>query len=238
MTLRVFVDTTLSGASVAFVFNEKPSQIAWSGFHPQRSDSDSALSKMLEEGLAHLGKKTEDIECIVVSHGPGSFTGIKVGLAWAYGFQAARKENLLYGVSALAEGNAELQKRESNPQIALLLPISRREAFLSLQMESKESVFSSIVLFSEQAASELKTLADRNFVCFVISEKGEADLKVKSWLQTLGVPCRDIEILEFMKLALAGMVHKAAVQNLSKQRTIAPQYLKKTTVEEKLGLGN
>jgi len=229
MTLKLFIDTTLSGASLALVSDK-----TWFGFHEQRGDADSAICRMLDEGLQKLAKKTEDIDTIVVSHGPGSFTGIKVGLAWAYGFQASKKQNLLVGMSSLAEGNAEIQVHYKQSKVALLLPISRREAFLCWQDKEKEFHFSSIVLFSAQAELQLKTLASEAFHFYLIA----AEEQTKQWMQTISETSA-ITMLDFMKFAMQGMIRKAGTLDLQtlKQRMVLPQYLKRTTVEEKF-LGN
>jgi tRNA A37 threonylcarbamoyladenosine modification protein TsaB len=227
----------MSGASLAFVSNKKPDQMLWSGFHTQRGDADSAICKMIEEGLTHSGKSVEDIDTIVVSHGPGSFTGIKVGLAWSYGFQAARKENLLYGLSSLAEGNKELKRRNSELHYVLVFPISRREAFLCWQnRQDHQDVFKPIVLHSLLVEEELRSLLLQGYTPLVI---GSED-KIVKWFEQLGMRPHEMTMLEFMQVALQGMVKKAASLDLTtlKERIVFPQYLKKTTIEEKLSLGN
>lgn len=231
MTLQLIIDTTLSGASLALISGTE----TWTGFHSERGDADSAICRMLEEGLAHFARKSCDIDTVLVSHGPGSFTGIKVGLAWAYGFQAARKENLLFGLSSLVEGKRELESRSSE-KIVLLLPISRREAFLCWQLEDQNPTFSSIVLFSDSAENELRKLESQSYVFYLIS----AETKTTEWVKTLCSKTQEISVLDFMKIAQQGMIRKLKQMDLRnlKQRIIVPQYLKKTTVEEKLEMGN
>lgn len=49
------------------------------------------LMAVVEEALAKAGRQLADIERIVVSTGPGSFTGIRVGVSAARGFALALK---------------------------------------------------------------------------------------------------------------------------------------------------
>jgi tRNA A37 threonylcarbamoyladenosine modification protein TsaB len=228
MTLRLIIDTTLCGASVALVSGEGQDEKIWTGFQTERGDSDSAICRFIDEGLEQLGKKSSEIDSIIVSHGPGSFTGIKVGLAWAYGFQAARKESLLVGLSSLAEGLFALQRKASK-KLVVLVPISRREAFLCWEGKNKEVVFSSITLHSDE---DLKQIGKASF--YLIS----VDSKTKQWVETFSSEVHEMEMSEFTKLAMTAMVEKVRTLDFTKLRSrmVSPQYLKKTTVEEKLAL--
>lgn len=58
------------------------------------------LMPMAETLLAHCGYSPNDIEAVAVAAGPGSFTGIRIGVAAAKGF-AWGKELPCYGVSTL-----------------------------------------------------------------------------------------------------------------------------------------
>ena len=58
------------------------------------------LLSMAEAMLAHSGKTPQDVEAVAVAAGPGSFTGVRIGVAAAKGF-AWGKEVPCYGVSTL-----------------------------------------------------------------------------------------------------------------------------------------
>ena len=64
------------------------------------------LMVMAENLLAQCGKTVEDVSAVAVAAGPGSFTGVRIGVAAAKGFAWGR-EIPCYGVStleAMAEG--------------------------------------------------------------------------------------------------------------------------------------
>lgn len=235
MKFYVFIDTSLSGVSLGFVSVSSLHKIVWSGFQHKKGDADSGICQMLDQGLNHLGASNRDIEMIVVSHGPGSFTGIKVGLAWAYGFQSTREQDLLLGVSSLEEGNNEIEREYNYSKTAVAFPISRREFFLSWKSEN-QAFFKTMSVFDPSAAADLQKLASVGYRYFLISPEA----KTVEWFQDLNIQYEILPIDRFLPIALQGMVHKVAgldVGNL-KKRLLTPQYMKKTTVEEKLEIGH
>lgn len=60
---------------------------------------------MIEKALAQAGLEREAIECIAVGIGPGSYTGIRAGIALVQGWQLAREIRVLAisSVEAIAE---------------------------------------------------------------------------------------------------------------------------------------
>ncbi len=58
------------------------------------------LMVMAEDMLAQCGKTAADIQAVAVAQGPGSFTGVRIGVAAAKGF-AWGKEIPCYGISTL-----------------------------------------------------------------------------------------------------------------------------------------
>ena len=58
------------------------------------------LLLMAESVLSQCGKTAQDIEAVAVANGPGSFTGVRIGVAAAKGFAWGR-EIPIYGVSTL-----------------------------------------------------------------------------------------------------------------------------------------
>ena len=60
----------------------------------------ATLLLMAESLLSQCGKTAQDVEAIAVANGPGSFTGVRIGVAAAKGF-AWGNEIPVYGVSTL-----------------------------------------------------------------------------------------------------------------------------------------
>jgi tRNA threonylcarbamoyladenosine biosynthesis protein TsaB len=72
-------DTTLDACSVALVDGEH----AWALSEPMQRGQAERLAPMASELLAQACRKWRDVARIVVTTGPGSFTGVRVGLSFA-----------------------------------------------------------------------------------------------------------------------------------------------------------
>jgi tRNA threonylcarbamoyladenosine biosynthesis protein TsaB len=53
------------------------------------------LAALVDQLLAELGKRPDEIDVLAVSGGPGSFTGLRIGLAFAKGFALAGGQRLI-----------------------------------------------------------------------------------------------------------------------------------------------
>ena len=89
-------DTTLDACSVALVSGDKSFSLSQ---NMQRGQAER-LAPMAREALAQAGLKWRDVSRIVVTTGPGSFTGVRVGLSFARALALALKLPCL-GVSTL-----------------------------------------------------------------------------------------------------------------------------------------
>lgn len=90
-------ETSAKAASVAIVEDE--SLISESYQNTGLTHSQTILA-MAESMMASCGLSPKDIDAVAVAGGPGSFTGVRIGVAAAKGFAWGR-ELPLYGVSTL-----------------------------------------------------------------------------------------------------------------------------------------
>lgn len=84
----LLLDTCGSEGSVALADTERASQVVAKEHLPGRSSSERlvpAVRRLLETN----GWRLKDLTAIVVVHGPGSFTGVRVGLSAAKGLSEA-----------------------------------------------------------------------------------------------------------------------------------------------------
>lgn len=81
------LDTTLTACAVAIVDGEV---VRASLSEPMQRGHAERLAPMVHEALATAELRAADIDRIVVTTGPGSFTGVRVGLAFARAFALAR----------------------------------------------------------------------------------------------------------------------------------------------------
>ena len=85
---------------------------------------------LMEKALAGAGLAREQIEVIVVGLGPGSYTGIRVALSVAQGWQLARGVKLL-GVSSAACLAAQAQAQKIFGRVNVVLDAQRNEFYLA-----------------------------------------------------------------------------------------------------------
>jgi tRNA threonylcarbamoyladenosine biosynthesis protein TsaB len=91
-------------------------QILTEARHPPGTNHSVLLPRVLDEVLAAAGVKRGELEALVVGLGPGSFTGLRIGLACAKGLAYAQHLPVV-GVSSLEAMALEAQAGE-----ALLVP--------------------------------------------------------------------------------------------------------------------
>jgi tRNA threonylcarbamoyl adenosine modification protein YeaZ len=83
MSTSLVIDTSTSRTIVGLV---KEGQIIWQGFHDGATDHGNAVASLAKQGLT-MGVNPDRV---VVGMGPGPFTGLRVGIAFARAFAAAR----------------------------------------------------------------------------------------------------------------------------------------------------
>src|SRR3954469_18650249 len=90
---------------------------------------EAPLMAMIERALRQAGLEREQIECIAVGLGPGSYTGIRATIAAAQGWQLARDIKLL-GVGS-DEALAEQARTEGiKGRIGIVIDAQRNEFYL------------------------------------------------------------------------------------------------------------
>jgi tRNA threonylcarbamoyladenosine biosynthesis protein TsaB len=115
--LRVLgIDTSSVRGSVALVEGRRP--IA-SASHDRENAHDASLQPLIEQVLAEAGWSARQLERIAVGTGPGSFTGLRVGIAFAQGLSEGLKIPLV-GVSSLQAMAAAVSAREPRLRVPLL----------------------------------------------------------------------------------------------------------------------
>ena len=90
-------ETSAKAASVALTENGK---LLGESYQNTGLTHSQTLMVMAEDALKQCGKTAADVDAVAVAAGPGSFTGVRIGVAAAKGF-AWGKELPCYGVSTL-----------------------------------------------------------------------------------------------------------------------------------------
>jgi tRNA threonylcarbamoyl adenosine modification protein YeaZ len=82
MTITLGIDTSTSRTCVAIIEDD---MIIWSGHRDGATEHGPALPSLVQEGISGF-----EINEVVVGMGPGPFTGLRVGIAFAQSFALAR----------------------------------------------------------------------------------------------------------------------------------------------------
>jgi tRNA threonylcarbamoyl adenosine modification protein YeaZ len=85
---------------------------------------------LVEEALQQAQLDREEIECLVVGLGPGSYTGIRMAIALAQGWQLARSVKLL-GISSAECIAAEAHAEGMSGHIEVVIDAQRGEFYLA-----------------------------------------------------------------------------------------------------------
>jgi tRNA threonylcarbamoyl adenosine modification protein YeaZ len=101
MSKVLAIDTSTSRTSVAIIEDGK---ILYSGFKDGATAHGPSLPALVQEALA-----LSDVDEVVVGMGPGPFTGLRVGIAFAQSFALAR-EIPVRGVCSLDAIAAQIQE--------------------------------------------------------------------------------------------------------------------------------
>ena len=83
MSRVLAIDTSTSRSCVAII---EDSQVLYSGFRDGATAHGPSLPALVQEALA-----VSDVDEVVVGMGPGPFTGLRVGIAFAQSFALARE---------------------------------------------------------------------------------------------------------------------------------------------------
>ena len=103
MSKVLAIDTSTSRTSVAIIENGR---IVYSGFKDGATAHGPSLPALVQEALA-----VSDVDEVVVGMGPGPFTGLRVGIAFAQSFAVAR-EIPVRGVCSLDAIAAQIHEED------------------------------------------------------------------------------------------------------------------------------
>ena len=87
--------------------------------------------KMIEETLAQARVEREQVDCLAIGIGPGSYTGIRIAIAIAQGWQLARDVKLL-GIGSAECIAAQAASDGLRGRVAVVIDAQRGEFYLSV----------------------------------------------------------------------------------------------------------
>ena len=145
------------------------------------------LSASLDNLLAKVGATLDDVKRVMVTVGPGSFSGLRTGVAFCQGLCFSGKRNL-YGVTTLQA----LACFAGAPDESVAVVIRARNGFWYLRLNNEESFIETVDVVARLQASSVKNavvdaaaLADEALVAVFkdkrIATTLDTDKKLNMW---------------------------------------------------------
>jgi tRNA threonylcarbamoyl adenosine modification protein YeaZ len=108
---------------------------AWDGTRLGEVDETGSVGtsafRLIERALAQVQLEREEVECVAVGLGPGSYNGVRVAIAVAQGWQLARPIRLL-GISDAESIAAQAQAEGLRGTLGTVIDAQRGEFYLAL----------------------------------------------------------------------------------------------------------
>jgi tRNA threonylcarbamoyladenosine biosynthesis protein TsaB len=150
MSLILNIDTATETASVCLAKNGETLALM---HNENQQDHASWLHTAIEQMMQNANYKIQDLNAVAVNGGPGSYTGLRVGMAAAKGFCYALNiplitENTLF---MMAFG-ASQQVENKSSLLCPMIDARRMEVFIALYNSNLEEIFpSSAMILDEQS---------------------------------------------------------------------------------------
>ena len=182
MNYNLIVDTSRKGIAMALCADSVYEEMV------DPSAKGEILSASLDNLLAKVGATLDDVKRVMVTVGPGSFSGLRTGVAFCQGLCFSGKRNL-YGVTTLQA----LACFAGVPDESVAVVIRARNGFWYLRLNNEESFIETADVIARLQASSVKNavvdaaaLADEALVA-VFKDKGiattlDTDKKLDMWV--------------------------------------------------------
>ena len=159
--LLLSIDTSIRGCSVA-VHNDTGLLAAYDLFTDKSSSA--MLTTLMRESVTHAGFELSDIDAIVVAKGPGSYTGLRVGVSTAKGLCYALDKPLI-AINTLQAMALQLAPFFPGHLFCPMIDARRMEVYAAVLDDNNAFVQETqAVIMNENSFEDL--LADRKVVFF------------------------------------------------------------------------
>jgi len=166
MSLILNIDTALDTASVCLTKDEEPLQLT---INENPKDQGGWLHLTIAEMLRQSGHRPNQLHAVAVSIGPGSYTGLRVGLAAAKGICYALK------IPLIAINTLEIMAFAVNDEAAnLICPMidaRRMEVFTATYDKSLQEKISAHAEIIDENSFATELSADKILFCGTGSKK-------------------------------------------------------------------
>jgi tRNA threonylcarbamoyladenosine biosynthesis protein TsaB len=150
MILDLYVDTSRKGVSMAIASADRHEE----SVNPEARGE--TLGGTLDDLLKRMGATLDDVKRVMVTLGPGSFSGLRTGVAFCQGICFSGKRNL-YGVTTLQA----LQQFAGPETASTAVVIRARNGYWYMRLDGKEYFIETAeVVEKVKAANIVKVVAD------------------------------------------------------------------------------
>jgi tRNA threonylcarbamoyladenosine biosynthesis protein TsaB len=150
------LDTSLAACSLALIQDD---YVIAQALEPMQRGQQERLAPMVRDLLSSAGVQWPEVSEMAVTVGPGSFTGLRIGLAFAKGLSA--------GLSIPARGISTLEglARTANSKRVTAVVIDARQGRIFFQIfENGQPLMAPDLLLLENAAARLAELAPHGLI--------------------------------------------------------------------------
>ena len=174
-----------------------------------------ALTVMIDQLLKRNSIDIKSLLAISISLGPGSYTGLRIGLATAKGLSFGLGIPFI-GVSSLESLVSLARAKHPDATIAAAFDARRDEVFLRIQQQDKVLLMDQPVIITEDFVSPTDTLV----------WVGDANVKLKKMLRTEPQHAFDDEIQPSAIGQIAIAFHRFSIGDFDNIDQIKPNYTK------------
>lgn len=233
--ILLVVDTSLQGLTVGLVKLDGNAFEILEIYGSSQPQEAAARLPALCQGL--LSKQTlslSDVSDLLISKGPGSFTGIKIGLSFAAGWKRAGTAIKIWGISSFRALLNQL------PHIhTLVLPATQTAGYFTHRVEGPSTRFGVIDLSHPAVISTLEEGQD-SLAAMLPKDLGQVAIlgrwpRVEEWLSTQESTWKTLETESLHRSIVICMVEDfIANSDQLSEGNLEPIYLRKSAPEEKL----
>ncbi|MBC7660386.1 MAG: tRNA (adenosine(37)-N6)-threonylcarbamoyltransferase complex dimerization subunit type 1 TsaB [Chitinophagaceae bacterium] len=234
--ILLVIDTSLQGVTLGLAKlddDEKYYEVLelYGSSHPQ--EAAARLPELCNTLLEKRGWTTKDLGGMLVSNGPGSFTGIKIGLSFASGWKRAGTPIKIWAVSSFKA----LLKQFDDVEV-LLLAATQTAGYLALTVDSQTKV--GVIDLNLSSIASLYNEIDDTQSPILPARLNQAGIvgswpRLEQWLSAESIVWKAIDSTRLHQAVVAGMIEEFVAKSASRcEGNLMPIYLRKSAPEEKL----
>ncbi len=228
------IDTSLQGVTLGLVRRNGAAVELLRHYGSSQPQEAAAKLPALASDLLHsAGLGFTNVDHLLVSHGPGSFTGIKIGLSFASGFKKAGTATKVYSVSSF-----KALTRYLPHETCIALPATQTAGYFAIKTELGVQV--GVIDIALAQVFQLYDEGQEKLVPFDANLLENITLlgpwpKIQTWLESRTIGVKHLELKDLHEAVVLGMTQDFIANSgeLSEGR-LEPIYLRKSAPEEKL----